>query len=361
MGKRTIVPFGPQHPALPEPVHLDLELNDETVVRAVPSIGYVHRGLETLVEHNDYVAMTYIMERVCGICSFGHSWGYAAAAEGLMGVEVPDRAEYLRTIYHELSRIHSHLLWLGLLADGMGFESLFMHCWRVREHILDIFERTTGGRVIMSFTKVGGQRRDISNEELQRISRELEDMRKEIRQITDVFLDDTSVRNRMVDVGVLTPADAVALGAVGPVARGSGVNNDDRCNGLTGRYKELGFEPVLETAGDCYARCAVRVKEIFQSIDLIQRAIEAIPAGEVAVPVKGTPPVGEFINRLEQPRGDAFYYVKGNGTRFLDRARVRTPTNMNIPSMVKVLQGCDLNDVSMLILTIDPCISCTER
>ena len=149
MSNKTVIPFGPQHPVLPEPVHLDLVLEDEKVIDVVPQIGFVHRGLEKLVTKKDYTSFVYVTERICGICSFGHSLGYSQTVEGLMGVEVPPRAEYLRVILHELSRIHSHLLWLGLLADGFGYENLFMQSWRLRENILDIFERTTGGRVIL--------------------------------------------------------------------------------------------------------------------------------------------------------------------------------------------------------------------
>ena len=142
MGKATVIPFGPQHPVLPEPLHLDLVVEDETVIEAVPQIGFIHRGLEKLVEKRDYNQFVYIAERVCGICSFGHGYGYASATEKLLGIEVPRRAEYLRAILEELSRVHSHLLWLGLLADAFGFESLFNHCWRLRETILDIFQET---------------------------------------------------------------------------------------------------------------------------------------------------------------------------------------------------------------------------
>ena len=171
MGKRTIIPFGPQHPVLPEPVHLDLVIEDETVVEAIPSIGFIHRGLEKLVEKKEYPEMVYVIERICGICSFGHGWGYCAAVEGAMNVEIPERAMYLRTILHELGRMHSHLLWLGLLADGFGFESLFQHCWRIRETVLDLFEETTGGRVIFSICKVGGLNKDIDNETAPKIGR----------------------------------------------------------------------------------------------------------------------------------------------------------------------------------------------
>ena len=157
MAKRSIIPFGPQHPVLPEPVHLDLVLEDEVVVEAIPSIGFVHRGLEKLVEKKDFKQYVYIAERICGICSCGHGMGYCEAVENVMGIEVPRRAAYLRTIWIEMSRLHSHLLWLGLLADAMGFESLFMESWRLREKILDMFDLTTGGRIIFSVMCVGGR------------------------------------------------------------------------------------------------------------------------------------------------------------------------------------------------------------
>ncbi len=361
MGKRTIIPFGPQHPVLPEPVHLDLVLEDEKVVEAIPSIGFVHRGLEKLVEKKEYTEMVYIIERICGICSFGHGWGYCSSVEEAMGIEIPKRAEYLRSIWQELSRLHSHLLWMGLIADAFAFDSLFMHCWRLRETILDIFEETTGGRVIFSVCKVGGVRRDISNEKLAEIVETLQALRKEIKELSDVFMNDTSVKNRMVGVGVMTKEEAIELCAVGPVARGSGVETDMRCYGY-GAYGDVDFKPVVRTEGDCYARCAVRIGEVFQSIDLIAEFVEKIPDGDIAVPVKGKVS-GQAAVRIEQPRGEGFFYSKGfdNPTMFLERMRVRTPTNMNIPAMTKMLQGCDLADVPIIIVTIDPCISCTER
>ncbi len=359
MGKRTIVPFGPQHPALPEPVHLDLELEDETVVRAVPSIGYVHRGLEKLVEQRDYHQMTYVMERVCGICSFGHGWGYCGAVEGLMGIRLPDRAEILRRVFHEMSRVHSHLLWLGLLADGLGFDSLFMQCWRIRERILDVFESVTGGRVIISYCRIGGVVKDIPPEEARRIIGELDTIEREFKGITDVFFKDSSVRNRLRGTGYISKEDMVDLCGVGPTARGSGVNNDIRTR--DDYYRAMGFEPVLRDEGDCLARCLVRVDETIQSLEMAKKGLADLPEGDFAVPVKGNPPEGEYAFRIEQPRGEAFYYVQGNGTKNLSRARVRTPTNINIPAMVRMLQGCGLQDVSMEVITIDPCISCTER
>jgi len=359
MATRSIVPFGPQHPVLPEPIHLDLVLEDETVVEAIPSIGFIHRGLEKLVEKKDFNEMVYVAERICGICSFMHGMGYSEAVERVMGIEIPARAKYLRVIWSEMSRIHSHLLWLGLLADAFGFESLFMESWRTREKILDMFEYSTGGRVIFSVNKVGGQRKDMDNEMIAEFVKILGGMEKEIRTQSKAFLNDYAVKSRLCDVGFLTMQQARDLGTVGPFMRASGISLDTRKLGYAA-YDDLEFEPIISTVGDSYARTDVRIQEIFQSIDLIRQAAAKIPSGEIAVPVKGNP-TGEYFMRVEQPRGEALYYIKGNGTKNLDRMRVRTPTFANLPGLIETLKGCQLADVPILILTIDPCISCTER
>ena len=360
MGKRTIIPFGPQHPVLPEPIHLDLVLEDERVVEAIPSIGFIHRGLEKLVEKKDFQDYVYVAERICGICSFIHGYGYCYAVENVIGIEVPERAQFLRTIWSELSRLHSHMMWLGLLADAFGFESLFMHTWRVREKILDVFEMTTGGRVIFSVCKVGGVRRDISAEMLKKVADVLAEAETEIKAVTDVFIKDSSVKSRLVGVGLLSRDEAHDLGAVGPMVKASGIALDMRKTGY-GAYKHLHVEPCVETGGDSYARCVVRIREIYQAFDIIRQCMELMP-DEPAIDTKITGmPDGEYFARLEQPRGEVIYYVKGNGTKFLQRMRVRTPTFANIPALVHTLQGCQLADVPILVLTIDPCISCTER
>ena len=362
MGKSTIIPFGPQHPVLPEPLHLDLVVEDEVVLEATPQIGFVHRGLERLVQTKDYNQFIYVAERICGICAFGHSMGYAETVERLMGVEIPKRAEYLRVIWHELSRIHSHILWLGLAADAFGHEALFMHCWRLRERVLDIFEKTTGGRVIFSVVKVGGVHRDMDAATLAEMVNVLEGIKNDYEQIVATFLTDPSVRNRTAGVGVIPTEDALDLSMVGPFARASNVPYDVRSLG-NGAYGELSdFQPITSANCDCYARMEVRAAEVVQSIDIIEELIAKIPAGDIAVPVKGNPEIGsEACNVVEQPRGECYYYAKGNGTKFLDRMRMRTPTSQNLAGMAVALKGCDVADVNMIILTIDPCISCTER
>ena len=357
---RTIIPFGPQHPVLPEPIHLDLVVEDEKVIEARPSIGFIHRGLEKLAETKDYVEFVYVAERICGICSFIHGQTYCQAIETIMNVQVPPRALYLRTVWGELSRIHSHLLWLGLMADGMGFESLFMHSWRIREKVLNIIEATTGGRVIFGSCKVGGVRRDMDAETIKGILKDLTEIEKDMRGIAKVFLNDRSVKARLCGVGVISKQEAWDLGCVGPTLRGSGVSQDMRSSQGYAAFKDIQVQPVMRTEGDCYARCIVRCDELFQSVEIIRQAFARIPAGEIEVKVTGNPN-GETITRTEQPRGEVVYHVKANGTKNLQRFRVRTPTFANLPAMLKVLPGCDLADVPMIVLTIDPCISCTER
>jgi ech hydrogenase subunit E len=356
---RTIIPFGPQHPVLPEPIHLDLVVEDEKVIEARPSIGFIHRGLEKLAETKDYVEFVYVAERICGICSFIHGQTYCQAIETIMNIEVPPRALYLRTVWGELSRIHSHLLWLGLMADGMGFENLFMHSWRVREKVLNIIEATTGGRVIFGSCKIGGVRRDMDAGTIKNILKEMDVIEQELREVTKVFSNDRSVKARLCGVGVLSKQEAWDLGCVGPTLRGSGVAQDMRNQGYAA-FKDIKVGPVTRSEGDCYARCAVRCDELFQSVQIIRQAFAKIPDGEIAVKVTGNPN-GETITRTEQPRGEVVYHLKATGTKNLQRFRVRTPTFANLPAMLKVLPGCDLADVPMIVLTIDPCISCTER
>lgn len=356
---RTVIPFGPQHPVFPEPIQLKLECEDERVVGATPAIGYVHRGIEKACELNAFRKNIFLVERVCGICSVQHALCYCEGIEKLSNVIVPTRARFLRTAWAELSRLHSHLLWLGLAADAFGFENLFMQTWRLRERVLNIFEKTTGGRVIFSVCKVGGIKKNITDSELKALQSELDSLSGEIKEISDVFLNDSSIKNRLCGIGPLSREDAWHLGAVGPVLRASGVSEDNRKLGYA-KYGELEFEPIVEKDGDCYARCKVRIREMFQSLDLMRQVVSRIKGDAIDTKVTGLP-CGESFLRLEQPRGEVFYYVKGNGTRFLERFRARTPTFANIAPALEMLKGSELADVPSILLSIDPCISCTER
>ena len=265
--RKTVIPFGPQHPVLPEPIHLKLTVEDERIIDAIPNLGYVHRGLERLADIRDFHQMIQVVERVCGICSMIHAACYCQGIEELMGVEAPPRAQYLRVMWSELHRVQSHLLWLGLFADSFGFESLFMQFWRVRERIMDISEATTGNRVIVSVNVIGGVRRNPDAEQVRWVLAQLEWVEAELQRLEATMLEDYTVKKRTVGKGVLTRQQAYELGAVGPTARGSGVAQDARQTGYHA-YGELHFEPVVETDGDCWARNKVRFRETLASIDL---------------------------------------------------------------------------------------------
>lgn len=360
MAPRTITPFGPQHPVLPEPIQLKLTLEDERVVDVLPAIGYGHRGIEKACELNEYPKNIYLCERICGICSAIHGMTYCEVVEQLWPLEIPPRAKYLRTIWAEMSRTHSHLLWLGLLADAFGFESMFMQYWRIREKVLDILEITAGHRVTQSVSIVGGVRRDIDDEQEKHCIEVLKDVRKEAEALNNVLVNDYTVKARTIGKGVLSYDQAVALGCCGPHLRASGVKEDCRTSGYWA-YGDLSFEPIVANGGDSYSRAAVRCGELLQAIDLQLEAFGKMPEGEIAAKPKGSPPASEATMRVEQPRGEVFYYAKGNGTRNLERLRVRTPTYANIPSLLVMLPGSELPDVPVIVLSIDPCISCTER
>ncbi len=359
MAVKTILPFGPQHPVLPEPIQLRITLEDENIGQVLPALGYVHRGIEKAGEKNDYPLNVYLVERVCGICSATHGLAYCLAVENLLGVEPPPRANYLRVVWTELHRLHSHLLWLGLLADAFGFESLFMQIWRIREMVMDVLEKTAGNRVIISVNTIGGVRRDLTAEQIDDTLHTLAECEKQLRAILPVILEDYTVRKRTVGKGVLSAEQALRLGAVGPVLRASGVAQDLRMTGYAA-YGELGFEPIVETAGDCYARAVVRARECFQTIELVRRALQNLPEGDILTKPRGNPN-GKAIVRVEAPRGELMYFVVGNGTKNLERMRVRTPTLANVPTLLEMLPGAEFADVPVITLSIDPCISCTER
>jgi ech hydrogenase subunit E len=357
---RTVIPFGPQHPVLPEPIHLKLELEDERVVAVTPIIGYIHRGIEKAAELNTFRQNVNLTDRICGICSFIHTQTYCRGVEALMGAEVPPRAKFLRTFWAELSRTHSHLLWLGLLADALGFESLFMQIWRAREMILDISEMTAGHRIIQATSVIGGVRRDIDKEMAKEVDRRLVDLKEMLDStIAPALLYDATIKRRAVGKGMLPKEQAELLGAVGPTARGSGVAVDMRQTHYAA-YREVGFEPLVETAGDSYARTLVRAREVYQSIEIMRKALAMMPEGEILARVDGYPE-GETVSRGEQPRGEVIYYLRGNGTNNLERMKIRTPTFANVPTYLVMLPGCEMADVPVITLSIDPCIACTER
>jgi ech hydrogenase subunit E len=323
--------------------------------------GFSHRGLEKKFEW-DYNKGAYLSERVCGICPQHHSTCYCLAVEGTMNLEIPRRAAVIRTIMLELERLHSHLLAIGLTLESIGFENLFMLCFRNREIVLDVFERTTGNRVLHGINIVGGVIRNIGPEMGKELSDFCDLIEKKCLDLKDMILKSYTIRQRMQGVGVMSEELAKELCVVGPVARGSNVPYDVRTIAPYLLYNELKVKPIVETSGDCWARSVVRVRELFQSIDIIRQCIPLLAdAGDDIFAKSKTLPEKENFARVEAPRGELFYYAKGKKSKEMDRIKVRTSTYGNGPGFVPLIKGSHLADVGLITITFDPCIGCFDR
>jgi len=302
-----------------------------------------------------------LLERVCGICSNVHTMTFCHSIEQLAGIEVPERARFIRVVVAETERLHSHLLWAGVACNLIGFETLFMTCFALREKVMDVLEGISGNRVNYAMNRPGGVSRDLRDPQTVLAAvRAVRDATQ--RQLIPVLTTDRTVRARCTGVGVLTRADALAYGAVGPLARASGLGQDLRVAAPYEAYDRLTVEVPVRTEGDVFARIVVRALEILTSCDLIEQAIEIMPAGEIASdPFMGDVPEGETCARIEAPRGELLYYVVSDGGETPARVRVRTPTFANMPTARPMVIGQSVSDLGLIQASIDPCYSCTDR
>jgi NADH-quinone oxidoreductase subunit D len=353
--------IGPQHPALLEPEKFSVTVDGEIVTKVEPRIGYVHRGIEKSAESRTYIQDIYLVERVCGICNPCHAYGFVGAVEKILKPDVPPRAKYLRVIALELNRLHSHMLTLGHAGLEIGYETLFQYFWRDREPIMDLIELTSGNRVYGSLMTIGGVRRDLKDTDIPKIKTVMANLRSKLPFYRKVYTDEPSIRARMQNEGVLSREDAIKLGVVGPVARGSGYDIDVRKDEPSEAYGEIPFKEIVYDSGDTWARMNVRMDELEQSINIIEYALDHLPKGPFRVEVPRYVPAGEAVNRVEAPRGELFYYVKGNGTASPERVKIRTPTYANIPAFLKTAIGENIADVPPNFVSLDPCFSCTDR
>ncbi|MDW5561725.1 MAG: nickel-dependent hydrogenase large subunit [Methanomassiliicoccus sp.] len=358
MGKATTIPFGPQHAAFLEPLNVKLTLDEETVVGAELNQGYNHRGMEYALSL-DYKKSQYLAERVCGICSYHHSSAYCQGVEAIYGLDVPARAKLIRTIMMECQRLTSHLLALGHIAEAVGYENLFMQCFREREYVMMLVNRISGNRVHYSMNVVGGVKRDLDGERVRDIQATMRELRPRLEELQRVFGRDGTLSKRTRGVGKLSKREANEWGTVGPVARASGIDRDIRQDGFAA-YSLLRFAPVVREEGDCYARMMVRMDECLRAVDIIEQSLPLLEDGPVAVQVKGHPK-GESFSRVEAPRGELMYYINAKGTLALERIKLRTPALMNVASLLAMLPGCQLADVPTITVSVDPCICCTDR
>ena len=369
------LPIGPIHPALKEPVMFEFEIDGERIIDVDVQLGHVHRAIEWTGMRRNPIQIIYLAERICGICSFVHPFAFVRAVESACDIEVPERANYLRVIHGELERICSHMLWAGVAAHEIGFDSVLFLTWEMREKALDLTEYLTGNRVTKGILTIGGIRRDITQDHLPKINETLKFFKDNFEKLKKIFLYDKTFKLRSQDCGILTYDDALRLCAVGPTTRASGVKKDTRVDQPYAAYGDLDIKhmtPDVLTGtvnGDVYDRIIVRLLEVNQSIQLIENAIDMIPAGELVsepkIPkllnqIKKT--VGEGIGRDEAPRGEVIHYVKFDGEHEQPYTwKVRASTYNNILPWIPMLKGEQIADIPIVAASTDPCMSCTNR
>jgi membrane-bound hydrogenase subunit alpha len=370
------IPIGPIHPALKEPIQLMLEVEGEKVVNTDVLAGQVHRSIEWLgMNRNNPVQTLYLAERICGICNICHPFCLAMAVEQAANITVPDRAEYIRVIAAEMERIHSHILWAGVAAHEIGFDTVFYLTWRVREEIMDLIEYVFGNRVTKAVLQFGGVRRDITAEQLPRIRKSLDYYKSIFEHLRRIFLEDRTVRMRTRNVGILSTEDALKLLAVGPTARASGVPKDVRQDQPYSAYADLNVKAITPdivtgtVVGDVYDRIIVRLLEVKQSVEIIEECIARMPEGPTMSETKMprllkllTDAAGEGVARVEAPRGEDIHYVRlETGQSTLATWKVRAPTYVNLQVVPTILKGMQIADVPIAFASLDPCMSCTNR
>ncbi len=357
-----VVPIGPYHPALEEPVHARLVTEGEEIKDAEVFIGYNHRGIEKLAQQKNYTQTLVMVERVCGICSHSHAMNFALAVESIAQMEVPKRGQYIRVIVAELERLHSHYLWLGIALHLIGHDSLFMHSWDDREAIMDILEEITGNRVNYGMITIGGARRDIDDEKRKHVLEMLDKIEKSNSKLKDILLADKTVALRTKGVGVLTTGDALRIGAVGPQARASGLKIDVRKDAPYSSYEDFDFDAVAFDTCDVFSRVVIRILENIESIKIIRQALDMLPKGPVNLGNKLFKiPAGEYVTRYEAPRGQLVYKVVSDGGLNPERVSIHVPTFRNAPTVPTMLRGNSVADAGLIIASIDPCFSCMDR
>ncbi len=357
----NLVPFGPVHPALKEPEYFKLILEGEKIIDVIPRIGYVHRGIERAAQERTWIKNVYLFERICGICSFAHSIAYVQAVEGILKFEVPKRARYIRVIVAELERIHSHMLWLGLVGYWTGFDTLFMWIWKDREHVLDLVEAITGNRVHKSYSTISGVRRDLPENIVEPIKREMAYIQKRAKYYKDLVSSEETLLSRTKAVGKINADTAKKLCPVGPLLRCTGIARDVRVESPYAAYDEIVPEVKTSTDGDIASLLTLRIEEIVESTRLVLQAIEKIPSGQVKLTAPRSVPKGESMFHVEAPRGELFYFVKSPGGTVPERVKIRTPTLANILTATSMLKGYTLADVPVVLTGMDPCFGCMDR
>lgn len=364
-----ILHLGPQHPMQPGPFRLNLRLKGETVVDADIELGFIHKGIEKILEYKTYLQGITIVDRICYIAALVNEECFVGCTEKLLDLEPPERAKYIRVILEELTRIQSHLLGMGEFGEFIGFVSMFMYTIREREEILSLIDMITGARLNHSYLRFGGVREDLPEGFKKKALPVLNKLKKAVNDFEQMFDSDRIFRERTIGVGVLTAELAKSLGVSGPPLRATGVSFDIRKSEPYLVYKDLDFKVCTKTAGDCFARVQVRLDEIRESIYILEQCFDLIPNGHLfpentpygrRTPVMRVP-AGEVFHRVEDPRGEMGMYMISDGSDKPYRVKVRGPVYPTLQALPPLIKGTTVADVAAIAGSMDSCTSEADR
>jgi len=354
------LPIGPQHPAVDEPSSLIVTIENNRIINSNLKLGYAHIGIEKLMEGKTIEQGLHIVDHICGICSVAHPSCYTRVIEKMINYKPTMRVQYIRTLTSELARMQSHIFWAGFMLHEIGLETMLAYFLRDREFVLETLEKLTGNRIHFAIHKIRTVRNDIDEDDIQFIKKNIAKLGKNILNSMKIIETDKNIKKRLVGIGIIPKRMAKKYSLIGPVARASGISIDVRKDDPYEAYNELDFDIITETDGDAYARMLVRMREILESIKIVKQIIENIPKE----PIPTLPPLfieeGMEAASVEAPRGENFHLIKIKNKK-IDRARIRTPTFNFMSIFNKLLEGNYVDDVPVILTSLDPCYSCLER
>jgi NADH-quinone oxidoreductase subunit D len=358
-----IINVGPQHPSTHGVLHLVITLSGETIRKVEPHLGFIHRSIEKMCESLTYRQFIYVTSRMDYLSAHINNHACALCVEKGLQLEIPARAQVIRILMDELTRVASHELWWGSMAMDLGAFTPFFHAFRERESINEIMEETCGARLTMNYMVPGGVVQDLHPNFQKKVKSFLQLYKQKIHEYDELVTGNIIFQNRMKGVGIIKPADAISYGVTGPAARGSGVSCDVRKIYPYEIYDKLNFEEVLETAGDSFARYMVRIREMQQSIHIIEQLIDNIPEGDFQAKTKAVLklPKGDYYTRVETARGELGVYIVSEGGTTPYRIKFRSPGFSNLSILDHIARGSKLGDLVAMMGTLDLVIPDIDR
>ncbi len=355
--------MGPQHPATHGVLRLLLKLDGEIIDNLKMDLGYVHRSIEKMCEHLTYPQIIHLTDRLDYLSSHMNNEAVALCVENALGIEVPDRVKVIRTLMSELTRIASHALWFGVIAMDIGAITPFMYGFRERELINDIMEETCGARLTMNYNLIGGVRYDLHPNFQQKVKAFIKHARKKLPEYDKVLSNNIIFKKRLVNVGTIDAKNAVLYGLSGPTARGSGVSCDIRKIHPYSAYDKVEFNEITFNEGDSYARYRVRIKEMWESLSILEQLVDNIPEGDFRVKTKAVIklPAGEYYQKVESARGEFGVYIKSSGDKKPYRVKFRSPNFANLSALTRMAKGFKIADLVAILSTIDIVVPDIDR